>query len=72
MSLATLVSSKTHSCSWNVFPCFSQEYRAKQRILDRGISNGREVLKAMFYALSHQRNVNQSDPEIPPYTKQNG
>jgi hypothetical protein len=29
-------------------------HRAKQRILNRGISNGREALKEMFNILSHQ------------------
>jgi hypothetical protein len=34
-------------------------YRAKQRILKRGISSGQEALKAMFKFLSHQGNANQ-------------
>jgi hypothetical protein len=42
-------------------------YRAKQRILNTGILNGREALKEMFNILSHQGNVNQNDPEIPSY-----
>jgi hypothetical protein len=46
-------------------------YRAKQRIHNRGISNGREALKEMFQVLSHQGNANQNNPEI-PYTNQNG
>ena len=29
-------------------------YRAKQRILNRGISNSQETLKGMFTVLSHQ------------------
>jgi hypothetical protein len=33
-------------------------YRAKQRILNRGISNGQEVLKAIFHILSHQGDEN--------------
>ena len=45
--------------------------RAKQRILNRGISNGLNALKEMFNILSHQGNVNQNVPEIPPYTNQN-
>jgi hypothetical protein len=46
-------------------------YRAKQRILNQGISNGYEALKEMFNILSHQRNANQFNPEIPPHTNQN-
>ena len=42
-------------------------YRAKQRFLNRGISNGQETLK-MFSVLSYWGNVNQNDSEIPPYT----
>jgi hypothetical protein len=34
-------------------------YRAKQRILKRGISNGREAFKEMFNIVSHQGNANQ-------------
>jgi hypothetical protein len=33
-------------------------YRAKQRIINRGISNGGEELKEMFKVLSHQGNAN--------------
>ena len=47
-------------------------YRAKQRFLNRSISNGGEALKEMFNILSHQGNANKNDPEIPPYTNQNG
>jgi hypothetical protein len=47
-------------------------YRAKQRILNWGISSGRELAKEMFNNLSHQGNANQNDPEIPPHTGQNG
>ena len=39
-----------------------------QRILNRGISNGQEALKEIFKVLSHQRNVNQSNSDIPFYT----
>jgi hypothetical protein len=35
-------------------------YRAKQRILKRGISNGQEAPKEMFKIFSHQGNVNQN------------
>jgi hypothetical protein len=41
------------------------ENRAKERIHNRGISNGREALKEMFKGLSHQGNTNQKDLEIP-------
>ena len=47
-------------------------YRTKQRILNRGILNGQKVLKEMFNIITHQGNANQNDPEIPPYTNQNG
>ena len=35
------------------------EYRIKQRILNRGISNSRDALKKMFNILSHQGNAHQ-------------
>jgi hypothetical protein len=47
-------------------------YRTNQRILSRVISNGQEAPKEMFNMFSHERNVNQNNPEIPPYTNQNG
>jgi hypothetical protein len=46
-------------------------YSSKQRILDRGISNGQEALKEMFNLLSCQGNSNQNNSEIPPYTPKN-
>jgi len=46
--------------------------RAKQSILNGGISNGSATPREMFNILSHQENANQYDPEIPPYTNQNG
>ena len=42
-------------------------YRAKQRILNRGISNGKEALKEMFNILNHQGNVNPKNSQIPSY-----
>ena len=45
-------------------------YRAKQRILNRGILNALEALNYMLNILSYQGNEN--NPEIPPYTNQNG
>ena len=47
-------------------------YRTKQRIHNRGASNGCEAPKEMFKVLSDQRNANRNDPKIPPYTNQNG
>ena len=44
----------------------------KQRIHNRGISNGQEVFTEVFKLLSHQENTNQNDPDILPYTNQNG
>jgi hypothetical protein len=46
-------------------------YRSKQRILNRGISNGQEVLKEMFNILSHHGNAILNDPEIPLSINQN-
>jgi len=34
--------------------------------------NGQEAPKEMFNILSHQGNVNQNNPEIPPHTNLNG
>jgi hypothetical protein len=36
-------------------------YRAKTKILNKGISNYSEALKEMFKILSHQGNANQKD-----------
>ena len=47
-------------------------YKAKQRVYKRGISNSQEALKEMFEVLSDQGNAHQNNPEIPPYTNQNG
>ncbi|KAL6083254.1 hypothetical protein STEG23_032570 [Scotinomys teguina] len=47
-------------------------YRVKQRIYGRRISNGRKTFKEMLNILSHQRNDNQNNSEIPSYTCQNG
>jgi hypothetical protein len=44
------------------------EYRAKQRILNWGISSGRKALKEMLKDLSHQGNANQNNSETPSYT----
>ena len=50
---------------------YEMRYRAKRKILNRRIFNGREALKEMFNILSHQGNANQNHSEIPPYTNQN-
>jgi hypothetical protein len=47
-------------------------YRIKQWIHTIGILSGSEALKEMFKVLSGQENANQNDPEIPPFTNQNG
>jgi hypothetical protein len=47
-------------------------YRAKQRILNRGILNGWEAPEKMFNILNHHENANQNNPEIPPHTSHNG
>jgi hypothetical protein len=36
------------------------------------IPKGCEALEKMFNILNHQGNANQNNPEIPPYTSQNG
>jgi hypothetical protein len=46
--------------------------RSKQRIHNKGISNGWEAPKEMFKVLSDQGNANQNNPEIPPHISQNG
>jgi hypothetical protein len=47
-------------------------YRAKEKILNWGISNDQETSKEVFNILSHQGNINQDDPEIPLHTNQSG
>jgi hypothetical protein len=47
-------------------------YRAKQRILNWGISNGWEALEEMLEVLNHQENANQNNWDIPSYTGQSG
>jgi hypothetical protein len=47
-------------------------YRAKQGILNCGISNGLEAPEITFNILNHQGNENQNNPEILPHTSQNG
>jgi hypothetical protein len=51
---------------------FLMGYRAKQKILNKGISNGWEELKEIFNVLSHQENANQDDREIPTCTNPKG
>ena len=46
--------------------------KSKQRILNKRISNGREMIKEMLNIFRHQGNKIQNDSEIPPYTCQNG
>jgi hypothetical protein len=48
------------------------EYRAKQTILNKEISNGRGTLKEMFNILNHQVNANQNHSEILPYANWDG
>lgn len=47
------------------------KYRAKQRILKRGIWNGHEAPKGKFKVLNYQGNANSNNSEIQPYTNQN-
>ena len=53
-------------------PIKKMGYRTKPIIHNRGVLNGREAPKEIFKVLSDQRNANRNDPEIPPYTYQNG
>ena len=45
-------------------------HRAKNRILNRGISNSQETLKGMFKVLIHKGNANQNNSEISSYLSQ--
>jgi hypothetical protein len=47
-------------------------YITKLRIHNRGILNGWEAPKKVLKVLHDQRKANQNDPEILPYTNQNG
>jgi hypothetical protein len=47
-------------------------YRTKRRIHNRISFKCREAFKEMLKVLSDQRNANQNDLEILPYTNQNG
>ncbi|KAL6056132.1 hypothetical protein STEG23_003070 [Scotinomys teguina] len=42
------------------------------RIYGRRISNGRKTFKELLNVLTHQKNANQNNSEIPSYTCQNG
>jgi hypothetical protein len=53
-------------------PNLKMGYRAKQRILNREISNGQETSNEMFNILCHQGNTNQNNPEILPHANQKG
>ena len=48
------------------------EYRNKPRIHNRGMSNGWEAPKEIFQVFRDQRNANQKDLQILPYTNQYG
>jgi hypothetical protein len=41
-------------------PILKMEYKTKERILNRGLSNGREAFKEMFNSLILQGNANQT------------
>jgi hypothetical protein len=47
-------------------------YRTKQKIHNRGISNGSGAPQEVFKVLIDQRNANQNDPEILSYNNQSG
>jgi hypothetical protein len=48
------------------------EFRATQRLLNRGVPNGGEALKEMFNTISNQGNANQKNSESPSYHGQKG
>jgi hypothetical protein len=48
------------------------EYIANQKILNKRILNDQEAMREMFNILSCQRNANQYNTKIPPYTNHNG
>ncbi|KAL6091243.1 hypothetical protein STEG23_026825 [Scotinomys teguina] len=56
----------------NSNPIEKMDCRAKQRIYGRRISNGQKTFKDMLNILTHQRNANQNNSEIPSYACQNG
>ena len=47
-------------------------YKAKQKILNRRVTNDQEVPKERFNILRDQGNASQNNPEIPPCTNHNG
>lgn len=49
----------------------SLQHRCKQRIINRRISNARELLKEMFNVLSYQGTANQNNSDILPYACHN-
>ena len=51
---------------------YFEKTNKQQRILNRGISNGREALKEMFNSLSCQGNANQNASKILSDICQNG
>jgi hypothetical protein len=50
---------------------FYNRYRDKQKILNRGLSNGQKALKELFKVLSHLGNAKQNNSEVLHYTSQN-
>jgi hypothetical protein len=48
------------------------EYRAKQKIHNKRISNIREASKEIFNISNHQTNANQNNPDITPHSNQKG
>jgi hypothetical protein len=48
------------------------EFKAKQRIINGGITNVREAIKEIFKVLGHQGSTSQNNSEVPSYTHQNG
>ncbi|KAL6085083.1 hypothetical protein STEG23_025969 [Scotinomys teguina] len=63
--------STEHSFNKPYMP-YIRKGESKQRIYGRRISNGRKTFKDMLNILTHQRNANQNNSEIPSYTCQNG
>jgi hypothetical protein len=51
---------------------FKNEYKSKQKILNKEISNGQETFREMVNIPRHQENANQNFFSVPCYTFLNG
>ncbi|KAL6047072.1 hypothetical protein STEG23_026866, partial [Scotinomys teguina] len=62
---------KKHDIKTPDNPIEKMDYRVKQRIYGRRISKGRKTFKDVLNILTHQRNANPNNSEIPSYACQN-